>query len=69
MSSFSDYIIGNWVHMAIQIDTVVGYIDRVDKSDTFIHFVGMPIGSCFNLGNAPSDFFLVCNPQKALSSL
>ena len=33
--------------MAIQIDVVVVVIDRVDESDTFIHFVGMLVGSCF----------------------
>ena len=29
--------------VAIQIDVVVVVIDRVQKSSTFVHFVGMPI--------------------------
>ena len=33
--------------MAIQIDVVVVVIDRVDENTTFIHFVGMLVGSCF----------------------
>ena len=33
--------------MAIQIDVVVVVIDRVHESDTFTHFVGMLVGSCF----------------------
>ena len=33
--------------MAIRIDVVVVVIDRVDERYTFIHFVGMLVGSCF----------------------
>ena len=28
-------------------DVVVGVIDRVDERYTFVHFVGMLVGSCF----------------------
>ena len=45
--------------MAIQIDVVVVVIDRVDESDTFIHFVGMPIAPCFN----PCDQGLAGRPS------
>ena len=33
--------------MAIRIDVVVGVIDRMDENTTFVHFVGMLVGSCF----------------------
>ena len=32
-------------------DVVVGVIDRVDERVSFVHFVGMLVGSCFNFGN------------------
>ena len=34
--------------MAIRIDVVVVVIDRVDEKVSFVHFVGMLVGSCFN---------------------
>ena len=33
--------------IAIRIDVVVVFIDRVDEMLSFIHFVGMPIAPCF----------------------
>ena len=33
--------------MAIQIDVVVVVIDKVHENTTFVHFVGMLVGSCF----------------------
>ena len=33
--------------MAIQIDVVVVVINRVDEMLSFVHFVGMLVGSCF----------------------
>ena len=46
--------------MAIQIDVVVGVIDRVDEKSHFVHFVGMPIAPCFKVDDelvraAPPD--------------
>ena len=41
--------------MAIQIDVVVGVIDRVDERVSFVHFVGMLVGSCFNMGVGDGD--------------
>ena len=35
--------------MAIQIDVVVVVIDRGDEMLSFIPFVGMLVGSCFNI--------------------
>ena len=38
--------------IAIQIDVVVVVIDRVDERVSFIHFVGMLVGSCFKESSA-----------------
>ena len=36
--------------MAVHIDVVVGILDAVRKSLTFVHFVGMPIAPRYKLG-------------------
>ena len=33
--------------MAVHVDVVVVVIDRLDEMLSFIHFVGMLVGSCF----------------------
>ena len=35
--------------MAVHFDVVVVVIDWMDESVAFVHFVGMLVGSCFNL--------------------